>query len=55
MHDLTENIIDDKTTAVEKAIASRVPRKIHKDWHSIKVWVMKYILHAKACSWFSFS
>ena len=48
MDDLAEKIIDAKTPADAKAIASRVLREFHKDWHSLKVWVMKDILHAKA-------
>ena len=48
MDDLTKKIIDAKTPADAKAIASRVPREFLKDWHSLKVWVMKDILHAKA-------
>ena len=48
MDDLAEKIIDAITPADAKEMASRVPMEFHKDWHSVKVWVMKGILHAKA-------
>ena len=31
-----------------KAIASRVPRHLHDDWHTLKLNVMKIVLLAKA-------
>ena len=37
-----------RTPSEAKEIASRVPRCQHKDWHSIKLQVMKEVLHAKA-------
>ena len=30
------------------AVSSRVPRHLHKNWHSVKMCAMKDILHAKA-------
>ena len=48
MDDLAESVLSARTPADAKAIASRVPMEFHKDWHTIKVWVMKDILHAKA-------
>ena len=48
MDDLAERVLGVRTTADVKAIASRVPMEFHKDWHTIKMWVVKYILHAKA-------
>ena len=48
LDDLAENVLGAKPPADAKAIASRVPMEFHKDWHTIKVWVIKYILHAKA-------
>lgn len=41
-------ILEASTAAEAKEIASRVPRYLHKDWHQIKLSVMKEILHAKA-------
>ena len=44
-------ILDARTPNEAKEISSRVPQCQHKDWHSIKLSVMKEILHAKAdCS-----
>ena len=48
MDDLVERVIGARTPADATAISSRVPMKFHKDWHTIKVWVMKDSLHAKA-------
>ena len=44
-------ILDAQTPNEAKEISSRVPQCQHKHWHSIKLSVMKEILHAKAdCS-----
>ena len=46
--DLADEVLKAPTAAEAKSIASRVPRHLHKDWHSIKKSVMKEILHIKA-------
>ena len=45
------------TTAEVKSIASRVPRHLHQDWHSIKKSVMKESMHIKVdyCALFCLS
>ena len=48
IHDLADEVLKAPTAAEAKSIASRVPRHLHKDWHSIKNSVMKEILHIKA-------
>ncbi len=48
MHDLAREVLNARTAAEAKAIASRVPSHLHKDWHAIKTHVMREILHAKA-------
>ena len=52
--DLAEEVLKAPNAAEAKSIASRVPRRLHKDWHSIKKAVMKEIMHIKAdyCSTF---
>ena len=47
-------ILDARTPNEAKEISSRVPRCQHRNWHSIKLSVMKEILHATAacCSLF---
>ena len=54
MDDLANEILDAQSAGDAKVIASRVPRHLHKDWHTIKTTIMKEILHAKAdyCSKF---
>ena len=46
--DMAEEVLKAPTAAEAKSIASRVPRHLHKDWHSIKKSVMKEIMHIKA-------
>ena len=46
--DHAHDILDARTPAEAKEIASRIPGYLHKDWHKIKLTVMKDILHAKA-------
>ena len=41
-------ILDARTPNEAKEISSRVPRCQHRDWHSIKLSVVKEILHVKA-------
>ena len=48
MDDLAQEIFEAKTPEEAKEIASRVPSHMHKDWHSIKLCIMKEIIHAKA-------
>ena len=48
MDELTDEILPAKTPAEAKAIASRVPRHLHHDWHTLKLNVSKIVLHAKA-------
>ena len=50
--DHAHDILDARTPAETKEIASRIPGFLHKDWHKIKLTVMKDILHAKDCSHF---
>ena len=42
-----QEILDAPTPAEAKDIASRIPRYLHKDWHHIKLTVMREVLHAK--------
>ena len=46
--DLADEVLKAPTVAESKSIASRVPRHLHKDWHSFKKSVMKEIVHIKA-------
>ena len=48
LNDLAKQVLEARTPDQAKEIASRVPRELHKNWHSIKLIVMKEILHAKA-------
>lgn len=48
MTELADEILRCNTPAQAKEIARRVPRHLHRKWHSIKLTVMKDILHAKA-------
>ena len=41
-------ILDAETPAKANEIASRIPRYLHRDWHKIKLTVMREILIAKA-------
>ena len=45
--DQAHDILDARTPTEAKEIASRMPGYLHKDWHKIKLTVMKEILHAK--------
>ena len=47
LDDLAEEVLVAPSAAAAKAIASRVPSHLHRDWHSIKLRVMKDILHAR--------
>ena len=46
--ELAQEVLDAETAAEAKAVASRVPRYLRRDWHTIKMSVMKEILHIKA-------
>ena len=48
LHDLAHEVLNSSTAAEAKSIASRVPNHLHRDWHKIKVCIMREILHAKA-------
>ena len=41
-------ILDAESPASTKEIASRIPRFLHRDWHQIKLTVMREILIAKS-------
>ena len=45
---LAQEVIEASCPADAKAVSTRVPRHLHKNWHSIKMCVMKDILHATA-------
>ena len=45
---LAQEVIEASCPADAKAVSTRVPRHLHKNWYSIKMCVMKDILHAKA-------
>ena len=47
-HEFALEILNARTPSEAKEISLRVPRCQHKDWHSIKLQVMKEVLHAKA-------
>ena len=49
-HDLGEEILASTTPENAKEIASRVPRHMQKDWHSIKIGVMEEVLSQKITS-----
>ena len=46
--ELADEILAAQTPVEAKAIAPRVPRHLHHDWHTLKLNVMKIVLHAKA-------
>ena len=48
MEEQAQQVLDTRSPAEAKEIASSIPRQLHKDWHSIKLCVMRDILHAKA-------
>ena len=48
MDDLAQEVLESPSAVEAKEIASRAPRDIPNNWHSIKVCVMREILHAKA-------
>ena len=56
MDEHTLEILDAETPAKAKEIVSRIPRYLHRDWHKIKLTVMREILIAKAdyCPMFKF-
>ena len=43
-NDLAQEMFTTKIPEKAKEIASRVPRQLQKDWHSIKICIMKEIL-----------
>ena len=45
---MAQEVLESPSPAEAKAVASRVPSHLHQNWHSIKLCVMKEILHAKA-------
>ena len=47
MPDLPQEVLNSSIVAEAKAIASKVPNYIHRDWHKIQI-CMREILHAKA-------
>ena len=49
-HDLADEILSTSNPEQAKEVSSRVPRHMHKDWHSIKIWVMEEVLNAKLSS-----
>ena len=49
-HDLGEEILASTTPEKVKEIASRVPRHMQKDWHSIKIGVIEEVLSQKITS-----
>ena len=53
-HDLAEESIKAPSPAEANAVAARVPKHLHKDWHLTKKSIMKDILHIKAdfCAYF---
>ena len=48
MDELALEVLDAPLASEAKKIASRAPRDMHNEWHSIKACVMRQILHAKA-------
>ena len=51
MDELADGILAAQTPAEAKSIASRVPSHLHHDWHTLKLNVMKIVLHAKAVNY----
>ena len=47
MNELANEILMAPSPSDAKQIASRVPMHLHNNWHSIKIYIMKQILHAK--------
>ena len=45
---LANEILMAPSPSYAKQIASKIPRHLHNNWHSIKICIMKQILHAKA-------
>ena len=45
---LTHEVLKSSSPSDAKSVSPRVPRHLHKNWHSIKMCVVKDILHAKA-------
>ena len=43
LNELAKQVLEARTPDQAKEIASRVPRELHKNWHSIKLIVMKEI------------
>ena len=50
MDELAQEVLEASSAKEAKDIASRAPRDKHNNWNSIKVCVMREILHAKADS-----
>ena len=48
MNELANEILMAPSPSDAKQIASRIPRHMHNNWHSIKICIMKQILNAKA-------
>ena len=48
--DLADEILSTSNPEQAKEVSSRVPRHMHKDWHSIKIGVMEEVLKAKLSS-----
>ena len=48
INELASEILMASLPSDAKQIASRIPRHLHNNWHSIKICIMKQILHAKA-------
>ena len=48
MDELAPEVLDASSASEAKKIASRAPRDMHNDWHSIMACVMRHILRAKA-------
>ena len=48
MDDLALEVMDAPSASEAKKIAYRMSKDMHKDWHSIKVCVMRQILHENA-------
>ena len=49
-HDLADEILSTSNPELAKEVSSRVPRHMHKEWHSIKIGVMEEVLKAKLSS-----
>ena len=48
MNEHALEVLDAESPAEAKEIVSHIPKYIHKDWHQIKLTVMREILIAKA-------